>query len=145
MKFSIFFAVPALCILPSLTLATTVAYDSAYDNAAGSLDTVACSDGPNGLETRGYTTFGSLPKFPHIGGTATVAGWNSPNCGTCWELTYTNAQKQNKTINVIAIDRAGEGFNIAFKAFNELTGGQGTQLGRVDVAARKVPSSVCGL
>ena len=132
--------VPALCTIPSLALATTVAYNPAFDDAAGSLDSVACSDGPNGLTTRGYSTFGSLPKFPHISGAAAVAGWNSPNCGTCWELTYTNA-----SINVIAIDRAGEGFNIALGALNELTGGQGMDLGRVDVAARQVTSSVCGL
>ena len=145
MKFSTVFTVPALCILPSVALATTVAYNPAFDNAAGSLNDVACSDGPNGLETRNYTTFGSLPKFPHIGGAAAVAGWNSPNCGTCWELTYTNAQNQTTSINVIAIDRAGDGFNIALTALNELTGGQGTQLGRVDVISTQVPSSVCGL
>ena len=146
MKFSTVFAVSALYILPSsLTLAASVAYNTAFDNAAGSLDSVACSDGPNGLETRNYTTFGSLPKFPYIGGAAAVTGWNSPNCGTCWELIYTNAQSQNKIINVLAIDRAGDGFTIGLTGMNELTGGQGTQLGRVDVAAKQVASSVCGL
>ncbi|RDB24055.1 Heat-stable antigen [Hypsizygus marmoreus] len=145
MKFSAIFASLALFALPTTTLAVTLAYDTVYDNASGSLATVACSDGSHGLLTRGFTTFGSLPKFPHIGAAAAVAGWNSPNCGTCWQLTYTNGQGAKKTINVIAIDHAGAGFNIALSAMNELTNGQAVQLGRVDVASKQVAASVCGL
>ena len=86
MQFTSF--VLTLAALCASAFAVTVSYDQTYDNASGSLDTVACSDGPNGLETKGYTTFGSLPHFPNIGGAAAVAGWNSPQCGTCWQLTY---------------------------------------------------------
>lgn len=134
-----------LALIPSTTLAVTVAYDTAYDNASQSLATVACSDGPNGLLTAGFTTFGSLPHFPHIGAAAAVAGYNSPNCGTCWQLTYTNTKGVQKHINVIAVDHAGAGFNIALGALNELTGGQGVQLGRINADAKQVASSVCGL
>lgn len=39
---------------------------------------VSCSDGTNGLITRyGYQTQGAIPNFPHVGGAAQIAGWNS--------------------------------------------------------------------
>jgi len=146
MKFSTLFVPFALAILnPSMTLAAKVTYDSTYDNRGGSLTTIACSDGSNGLINRGFHTFGDLPKFPHIGGADVIAGWNSANCGTCWALTYTNAQGTKKTINVLAIDVATSGFNIALSAMNELTNGNAVQFGSVDVTSTKVDPSVCGL
>jgi len=148
MKFSSLLTPIVLILLPSSALsATTVtlAYDTTYDAASGSLSTVACSDGTNGLLTRGYTTFGSLPSFPNIGAAVAVEGWNSANCGTCWSLTYTNSTGGKKSINVLAIDHAGAGFNVALAAMNELTNGQGVALGRVNVASTQVASSVCGL
>ena len=62
--------------------ASRVAWDSVYDNAGGSLSVVSCSDGPNGLLTKGYNVFKDLPTFPNIGAASAVAGWNSPNCGS---------------------------------------------------------------
>ena len=120
--------------------AITVSYDQTYDNKSGSLTTVACSDGPNGLLTKGFTTFGSLPQFPNIGGAAAVAGWNSAQCGSCWQLTY-----NGKSINVLAVDHTDAGFNIALEAMNTLTGGQAVFLGRVDATAKQVAASQCGL
>ena len=67
-------------------------------------------------------------------------GWNSPNCGSCWQLTYNKT-----TINVLAIDHAGSGFNIAKEAMNKLTDGQADELGVVQVAYSQVDGSVCGL
>jgi hypothetical protein len=129
--------------LPALTLATSVTYDTMYDNGSQSLNAVACSNGENGLETQGFTTFKSLPSFPYIGGASAVAGWNSPNCGTCWKLTYTNSEGKKKSINVLAVDHAGTGFNIALKAMNDLTSGQAKQLGRVNVVSEQVAASNC--
>jgi hypothetical protein len=74
----------------ALSAVVTVSYDNTYDASGGSLSTVACSDGANGLLTKGFTTFGSLPSFPNIGGAAAVPGWNSTNCGTCWALSFNN-------------------------------------------------------
>ncbi|PFH53585.1 hypothetical protein AMATHDRAFT_54780 [Amanita thiersii Skay4041] len=145
MKSILRIAALALSILPAYSITTTVAYDQVYDNSGGSLTTVACSDGPNGMITRGFTTFGSLPGFPHIGAAFAVTGWSSDGCGTCWKLTYTNAQGQKKSINVIAIDVAGSGFNIALAAMNELTNNQAVQLGRVTVDATQLDESSCGL
>jgi len=143
----IFLALTSLLVFFAVTtLADTVAYDQTYDNASNSLNIVACSDGANGLETRGFTTLGSLPKFPFIGAAGAVEGWNSVNCGTCWQLTYTNATGVKKTIDVLAVDHAAPGtFNVALEAMNTLTNNQGVQLGRVTVTSAQVAASVCGL
>lgn len=57
MKFStavatLVFAATALAA-PSASSTVTVSFDQAYDNSAASLDTVSCSNGPNGLESQG--------------------------------------------------------------------------------------------
>lgn len=50
-----------------------------------------------------------------------------------------------KTINVLAIDHAGAGFNIAQAAMNDLTNNQAANLGRIDVQYAEVAASACGL
>jgi hypothetical protein len=153
MKFSSVLTSVILIALPSFAVAapattsdiTSVAYNVFYDDPSISLSAVACSNGINGLESRGYTTFGSLPKFPHIGASPAVAGWNSPNCGTCWSLTYSGAGGKQKTINVIAVDRATSGWVLSEAAMNELTGGHAEELGRVNAHAHQVAASVCGM
>jgi Cerato-platanin len=91
------------------------------DNKIGSLNSVACSDGPNGLAAQ-FPTFGNISSLPFIGGAFDVV-WNSPNCGSCWNLTN---MATGVSINITAIDSAGSGFNIAQEAFERLTrnGGQ---------------------
>jgi hypothetical protein len=102
---------------------------------------VSCSDGANGLITRyHWQTQGQIPRFPYIGGVQAVAGWNSPNCGTCWKLTYSG-----KTIYVLAVDHSAAGFNIGLDAMNALTNGNAVQYGRVDATASQVAVSNCGL
>jgi len=143
LKFAALTALFCSLFLPALC--TTVTYDTAYDVSSASLNTVACSNGANGLVSR-FPTFGDLPNFPNIGGAPAVAGWNSPNCGTCWALTYTPPTgKVKKVIHVLAIDTGAKGFNIALEAMNELTEGQAVQLGTVDVVSSQVDASVCGL
>lgn len=133
--------------LLSVGSATTVSYDTIFDDASGSLNTIACSDGSHGLITRGYKTFGSLPSYPFIGGTSDIDGWNSPNCGSCYQLVYIdpNDETKKKSINILAIDVAKEGFNVAKAALDELTGGNAEQFGNVDVEAKLVDRAVCGL
>ncbi|KAI0781446.1 Cerato-platanin [Trametes elegans] len=133
------FALAALAFVPA-ALGVTVSYDQSYDNGSGDLATVACSDGSHGLLTKGFSTFGSLPQFPNIGGAAAIGSWNSDQCGTCWQLTY-----NGKSINVLAIDHTDEGFNIALRAMNTLTNGQAEQLGRIDASVQQVAASQCGL
>ncbi|KAL1876829.1 hypothetical protein VTK73DRAFT_9206 [Phialemonium thermophilum] len=120
---------------------TTVSYDQGYDDANRSLTVVSCSDGANGLTTKyGWTTQGQVPHFPYIGGVEAVAGWNSPNCGTCWSATY-----NGRTIYVLAVDHAASGLNIALEAMNDLTGGHALEFGRVEATVTQVDRSKCGL
>jgi len=119
----------------------TASFDTIYDESSESLNVVACSNGVNGLESLGFTTFGSLPTFPNIGGAPAVIGFNSTGCGTCWGLTFNGT-----TINVTAIDVSSpSAFNIAEGALNTLTHGQAVALGRVPVTVAQLPASACGL
>jgi len=134
----------AFTLAASSAVADSVRYDPVYDQKTGSLLSVACSNGPNGLLTRGYKTFGDLPGFPYIGGASAVTGWNSAECGSCWELTFTNADGNKKSINVTAVDFTASGFNIALTAMNDLTEGHGVEYGVVDVVSKKVDPTACG-
>jgi len=72
----------ALFVVPFSVSATRISLESVYDQGTQSLATVSCSDGPNGMLTKGYNVFRDLPTFPRIGGSSAVAGWNSPSCGS---------------------------------------------------------------
>ncbi|VDB94655.1 unnamed protein product [Peniophora sp. CBMAI 1063] len=133
-----FIAVTLACV--AAVLATDVRYDTAYDNADQSLGTVVCSDGSNGLLTKGFSTFGSLPTFPYIGAAQAIEGYNSANCGSCWKLTY-----GGETITVTVIDHAGDGFNIAEESLNVLTNGQAEHDGVISATAVEVDMSECGI
>ncbi|EEB97630.1 hypothetical protein MPER_03016, partial [Moniliophthora perniciosa FA553] len=115
--------------LAASTGAVQLRFDNTYDNASGSMNTVACSTGANGLSQR-FPTFGSVPTFPHIGASSDIGGFNSPACGNCKYLTllrgnWTNGicstgytisftfQGVTRSINLVAIDHAGNGFNVA--------------------------------
>ncbi len=142
MKLSIF---ASLALLSSMSSAVNVSFDTVYDNSSESLDNVACSTGTNGLITRGFTTFGTLPTFPRIGGAPAVTGFNSAACGSCWNLTFTNGQGKSTSITITAIDVATPDFNIGLTAMNELTGNQAEQLGRAPITAAQIAASNCGL
>ena len=130
----------ALASLTGLVSGTqSASYDNTYDNAFGDMDSVACSDGSHGLAWK-YPTFGRLPTFPHIGGASVIGGWNSANCGTCWNLTF-----EGKSILVTAIDHTGYGFNLAEAALNTLTDGNAEFYGVIQVDATQVAKSDCGL
>ncbi|KAH6686972.1 EC5 protein [Plectosphaerella plurivora] len=138
MQFSTILAALSLTAAAS---AASVSYDTGYDDGSRPLTSVSCSDGANGLITRyGWQNQGQVKGFPYIGGADAIAGWNSNQCGTCWQLTY-----NGKSINILAIDHAGSGFNIALDAMNALTNGQAVSLGRVDATATQVAISACGL
>ncbi|KAH9894063.1 Cerato-platanin [Cubamyces lactineus] len=141
MQFSSFTAlIVAAAALATSTSATKVTWDAVYDVRNADLSTVSCSDGKNGLITKGYTTFGSLPDFPYIGGAAAVTGWNSTGCATCWKLTY-----KDKSIEILAIDHADEGFNIAQEAMLELAGADGVTAGVIDADVIKLTNIQCGI
>lgn len=126
-----------------IQLVSSVSYDTKYDQGTSSLTTVSCSNGVNGLMSQGYSTFNSLPGFPLIGGAPTVDGWNSPNCGKCYQIHYQEGNIDN-TINMLAVDAAPGGFNLGLQAMNELTNGMAVQLGRVQASYSEVDRSLCG-
>lgn len=65
---------------------------------------------------------------------------NSGKCFTCWTLGY-----NDKTISLLAIDSAESGVVMSLDAFQYLTDGRAHELGRVDVHAKEVDTSECGL
>jgi hypothetical protein len=115
-----------------------VRYNSFYDTPTTSLNNVACSNGNNGLVTKGFSTFESLPSFPFIGAAFNVENWNSPECGSCWELTF-----ESNTIYLTAIDTISSGFDMSLTAMNVLTNGQAQQLDSINVQATQVAESFC--
>ncbi|KAF8264253.1 Cerato-platanin [Lactarius quietus] len=130
-----------LVALFSVASAVDIRYDTVYDNPQGSLSTVACSNGANGLQTKGYTTFSSIPTFPNIGGAQAVTGWNSSACGSCWQITVGAV-----SINFTAIDHADDGFVVSLEAFNTLTDGNGVEVGFIgDAQATQIGEQYCGL
>ncbi|KAK0188112.1 Cerato-platanin [Armillaria mellea] len=121
------------------TIALALSWDSGYGIFDNSLNNVACSNGEHGLESKGYTTYGSLPSFPYIASSNVVEGWNSVNCGTCWLLTY-----NDRNITVLTVDHADVGFFTSEAALNDLTYGQAAA-GSVEANATQVDASACGL
>ncbi|KAH8110475.1 Cerato-platanin [Phellopilus nigrolimitatus] len=138
MKFGTIASLLAFCT--ASVLGDQVTYDQVYDNANQSLATVECSDGSNGLLTKNFTTFGSLPTFPYIGGAVAVEGYNSANCGSCWNVTFNGT-----SVTILAIDHADSGFNIGLTAMNNLTHGTAVQVGLVQGTASQLNASDCGL
>ncbi|KAF7317858.1 Epl1 protein [Mycena kentingensis (nom. inval.)] len=137
-------ALLAFAAIPAV-YASTVSADSWYDDGAQSIFQTSCGDGSNGLNTKyGWLTLGAIPRFPYIGAHISIAGWNSPNCGTCWQLTY-----KGHSIYYLAVDHPVGGFRdaiISQAAFNDLTSGEfGGGIGPVDVSAIQVFESNCGL
>ena len=117
--------------------------NSMYDNGADSLNNVACSNGPNGLITRGFTTFDSLPTFPFIGGGFTVKNWGSAECGSCWKLTYPTT---GGIIYATAIDTVFSGFDLSVEAVEALLqGAVPASFSEIDVEALEVAPHFCGL
>ena len=116
-----------------------VTYDQTYDNPSDSLAIVACSNGKNGLLTKGFTNFSSIPSFPYIGGSVFVTGWNSTECGSCWKMTY-----EGTTIFLTAIDTAGVGFNIAEEAMKKLGGEAAIGAGKINVTVEAATPQDCG-
>ncbi|KAK3690758.1 hypothetical protein LTR37_019024 [Vermiconidia calcicola] len=119
----------------------SVSYDQGYDQASRSMTVVSCSDGANGLITRyGWNTQGQIPRFPNVAGSVDIGGWNSAQCGTCYQVTY-----KGKSIFVLGIDHTDTGINMSLGAMNQLTNNQAVQLGRVNAQVTKVGVGKCGL
>ncbi|EJC99990.1 extracellular small protein 1 [Fomitiporia mediterranea MF3/22] len=136
-----FTSVLSTLLFAGAAFAVRAGFDNTYDNAGGDMNTVSCSTGPNGLSGR-FPTFGNLPTFPNIGGSSSIAGFGSAECGSCWQLTFPDT---GVTITVTAMDHAGDGFNLSQEALDTLTNGNAVQDGVIQVNAVQVDKSQCGL
>ncbi|KAG2037829.1 Cerato-platanin-domain-containing protein [Suillus americanus] len=143
MKFSSAVTLLSVFALPAFSAQVEVTYDNFYNTPATSLSEVACSDGANGLLTKGYTTFGSLPSFPNIGGIPGLT-WNSALCGTCWNLQYFTSTGTHESINITAVD-AADTFNLSLEAFDEFTDDTGVAAGKVYANSTQIAASFCGI
>lgn len=65
---------------------------------------------------------------------------NSGKCLSCWTLEY-----NDKTLSLLALDSAESGIVMSLDALQYLTDGRARELGRVDVHAKEVDTSECGL
>ncbi|KZV70896.1 Cerato-platanin [Peniophora sp. CONT] len=133
------FAATVLALVAAAST-TVVKYDPVYNNPSQSLDTVACSDGSNGLLNKGFTTFSSLPSYPNIGASQYVGGWNDADCGSCWNITY-----QGKSTFFTAIDVATSGIVTSQTSLDKITGGHAVEYGQITASVQRVASSLCGL
>ncbi|EIW85572.1 Cerato-platanin [Coniophora puteana RWD-64-598 SS2] len=120
----------------------SVSYDNTYDSGSGSMSTVACSDGSNGLASK-WPTFANVPNFPNVAGVPAITGWNSAACGSCWELSYA-AGDINATVYVTGVDVGRDGFVLSEATMNNLTDGNAEAFGRISATATQVDSSNCG-
>ncbi|KIM61991.1 hypothetical protein SCLCIDRAFT_120765 [Scleroderma citrinum Foug A] len=144
MKFTTVFVALATFSLHAFALngPVEVTYNTIYDNPDTPLSATACSNGDNGLQTKGFQTLGDLPTFPFVGGIPGLT-WNSPYCGSCWQLSYTSGTTTN-TVYVTAVDGAWS-FNLSQEAMDTLTGGLAVEKGTVTAVATQVDPSVCGM
>ena len=115
-----------------------VRYNGVYGNSALSTLNTACSNGINGLTTKGYPTLGSLKNFPYVGASPTVEGWNSTQCGACYKINY-----KGKGIYVTAVDRSTPGFVLSTAVLNELTGGLAVELGVITASYEPADPASC--
>lgn len=132
---------PAVSSANPPVLTPAVSYDTGFDSGSRTLNSVTCSNGDNGLESRyHWQTQDQIPSFPFIGGAKAISGWNSLACGTCWTLEY-----QGRFVTFLAIDRDADGFNLGLHAMNDLTGGRAVEVGRINATAFQVDVKQCGL
>ncbi|KAG9315824.1 Cerato-platanin [Chiua virens] len=139
MKFISTLAVLSAAVLPSLAQSGSVkvTYVGLYDDPNWSLDSTACSNGANGLDTK-WAVLGDIPNFPAVAGIPGLT-WNSPLCGTCWELSYDDGANMMHNITVTAVDAAYSTFNVAEDAFTSWAGTSGVAAGSIEATAVQVP------
>jgi hypothetical protein len=134
-------------LLPTcaFSILTKVFYDDVYGNKDYSLNGVACSY----PLYKKYGTFGKVPKFPRIGGAFVVNGFKSPNCGTCWNVTYppleVSVNGGRRTIPVFLVDSTKDGVVLSREAMDELTDGEAFEFGHVEADLVQVSGKFCGV
>ncbi|KAF9815285.1 hypothetical protein IEO21_04648 [Rhodonia placenta] len=84
-----------------------LAYSTIYDEPSALVTVLTCGEQ---LKTLGYTTLGSLPGYPYIGGSVNVTDGDasSPNCGECALINFAGA-----FATVLLVDHADEGIVVS--------------------------------
>ena len=115
-------------------------YDTRYDNLDAPVDDLACSNGDHGLKGKGHNTLRTLITKPDVDvGAVFGVQWNSVGCGKCYRIMY-----NVKSLYIIAVDTAAEGFNLSKRAFDTLTNGRAEELGSAQIAWEEVEPKFCG-
>ncbi|EED79536.1 predicted protein [Postia placenta Mad-698-R] len=109
MKMFALAAVLATAVIPIAHTYTLVplAYSTIYDEASTPVDELTCGAQ---LKALGYTTLGSLPGFPYIGGSANVTDADAAKrgCGECVLINFAGAFAK-----VLVVDHADEGIVVS--------------------------------
>ena len=120
----------ALSLLAALSVSNaqstgkeTITYNPIYDNGSTSLSTLACAQW---AKDNNFKTLSDVPGYPFVGGSSAAANGNTANCGECFSITD---PQTDETIFFTVVDAAGTGVVLSFAAFNNVTDGQGAQLG----------------
>ncbi|KAI0729677.1 hypothetical protein C8Q72DRAFT_827243 [Fomitopsis betulina] len=112
-----FFAnVLALAILPLAASQTlyNVSYTTSYDVAGTPVSDVACG---SQLGSQGYATYGAIPMFPSLGGSANITDSDSTLCGQCVVFEFAGNFAGVKLINSVE----GSDFLVSEEVMNTLT------------------------
>ncbi|KAF8998241.1 hypothetical protein BDQ17DRAFT_1328894 [Cyathus striatus] len=120
------------------TTTQRLVFDTRFDNRNGQVRNSICDR----LATAN-PTYGSFLTFPNIGSSFSIQSYNSPSCGSCWELTHTRNGESNTTFYT-AIDSINEGFGMSLMGATNLTGYDRAHFpAYVPVQAREVDRSNC--
>lgn len=120
-----------------------LAYDDGLCQASRSLNTVSCSTGENGLITKGYTTFSSLPGYPALAGLPGV-GFNSPNCGKCYEMWFSGTGRASQ-VTAVTSSGVDDQAILCTTEFLALTGFTRDNVpANVTIELRPLPVERCG-
>ena len=134
MKFTIFATVLSMAALASAKSAV-VTWDGIYDQPTTSVYSFSCGDV---LKNKGITMLDMIPTFPDIGSARAIGGFNSPNCNTCYKLSYAPTGKWIK-ITAISTAQGNQDFVISKSGLDYLTDWKADALGSATVDATLVP------
>ncbi|KAF3930407.1 hypothetical protein AA313_de0209176 [Arthrobotrys entomopaga] len=136
----------AFTLFVAAASATVLKWDNNYSPTANNQLTIfACSDGPNGIITKQHVStvpqlVAKLKPGVTIGAVQTVAGWNSQNCGKCYNARN---PRNNKSQLFVAIDVGKDGAIFGPAQFSAISDTGNTDEGSFVVYLSEQPDSSC--
>ena len=142
MKLALFF-IPLMAVFTPAS-SVTVTYSDFYDiSVIQTNNTVLCG---RKLAAANYTTFGSIPGYPNIGGASDITE-DDAACGACRQLTYTVDGKPNSIyFAVIDGDKKTDHVTLSSEAYRNLTQltGPTSQPTSITATVGYVDQTLCG-